>query len=61
MTLPHIHRLHGKPQQYSGIFAPDSGDVELDGEIVSSTEMTGAVPAARKDPDDPDAIEAYVF
>ena len=54
----HPRRLHEK---YQGIFDPESGDVELEGTLVSSTEMTGAVPAARQEPYDENAFEEYVF
>ncbi len=49
-----------KSKRYNGIFDPEAGDIELDPEIVSSTEMTGAVPAAREDYDE-DGIEDYYF
>lgn len=47
-----------KSKRYNGIFDPEHGDVELDPEIVSSTEMTGAVPAAREEYEE-DAFEEY--
>lgn len=55
--------IHGRRlrENYNGIFDPDSGDVELDNELVSGTEMTGAVPAERRDPFEEDAFEEYYF
>ena len=50
-----------REKRYNGIFDPDSDEVTLDHEIVSSTEMTGAVPAARRDPYEDDAFENYIF
>ena len=49
-----------KSKRYNGIFDPEVGDIELDSEIVSSTEMTGAVPASLVDSDE-DEIEEYYF
>ncbi len=49
-----------KSKRYNGIFDPEVGDIELDPEIVSSTEMTGAVPASLVDSDE-DEIEEYYF
>ncbi len=55
-----VRRYHGdKP--YSGIFRQDPGDFELDDDIVSANEMTGAVPTARREPYDEDAFEEYLF
>ena len=52
---------NGKSKRYNGIFDPDAGSVTLDPDIVSSTEMTGAVPAAREEPYDEDTLEEYYF
>lgn len=52
-----IHK-EKKSKRYNGIFNPEHGDIELDSEIVSATEMTGAVPAAREEYED-DAFEEY--
>ena len=49
-----------RSKRYNGIFNPEVGDIELDSEIVSSTEMTGAVPASLVDSDE-DEIEEYYF
>lgn len=49
-----------KSKRYNGIFNPVPGDVELDPEIVSSTEMTGAIPASPEDCDE-DEFEEYYF
>ncbi len=55
--------LHARDprDRYNGIFAPERGDLELDSQIVSSSEMTGAVPAARQEPYEEDAFEEYRF
>ncbi len=47
-------------KRYNGIFNPEVGDIELDPEIVSSTEMTGAVPATPEECDEDD-FEDYYF
>lgn len=52
---------HDKSKRYNGIFDPEADSVTLDRDIVSSTEMTGAVPAAREEPYDEDAFEEYYF
>lgn len=49
-----------KSKRYNGIFNPEVGDIELDPEIVSSTEMTGAVPASPEESDEDD-FEDYYF
>ena len=50
------------PQKhYPGIFDPEAPDVELNEDIVSATEMTGAIPAARQEPADGDRIDNYYF
>lgn len=56
---PMIHLPREK--RYNGIFDPEREDLELDAEIVSANEMTGAVPAARQEPYDDDAFEEYYF
>lgn len=55
--------LHARDprDRYNGIFDPERGDLELDSQIVSSSEMTGAVPAARQEPYEEDAFEEYRF
>ena len=45
----------------TGVFGYDEDGMTLDSDVVSSTEMTGAVPAARREPYDEDAFEAYYF
>lgn len=50
-----------REKRYNGIFDPEREDLELDAEIVSANEMTGAVPAARQEPYDDDAFEEYYF
>ena len=47
-----------KSKRFNGIFDPEHGDIELDPELVSSTEMTGAVPAAREEYEE-DSFEEY--
>lgn len=47
-----------KSKRYNGIFNPERGDLELDSEIVSANEMTGAVPAAREEYEE-DSFEKY--
>lgn len=56
----HASPLHNdrKSKRYNGIFNPESGDLELDPEIVATTEMTGAVPAAREEYEE-DSFEEY--
>ena len=56
----HAVPLHNdrKSKRYNGIFNPESGDLELDPEIVFTTEMTGAVPAAREEYEE-DSFEEY--
>ncbi len=49
-----------RSKRYNGIFNPEVGDIELDPEIVSSTEMTGAVPAS-PDEYDEDGFEEYYY
>ena len=50
------------PQKhYPGMFDPDAPDVALSEDIVSATEMTGAIPAARQEPADDDRIDDYYF
>lgn len=55
-----IHTQKPK-ERYNGVFDPEHGDLELDSQIVSSTEMTGAVPAARQEPYEEDAFEEFWF
>ena len=45
----------------TGVFGYDEDGMTLDSDVVSSTEMTGAVPAARREPYDEDAFEEYYF
>lgn len=52
-SRPHRH--------YSGIFDLSHADLELDPSVVSGTEMTGAVPAAREEPYRDDAFDDYFF
>ena len=47
-------------ESMSGVFGYNCEGLTLDSDIVSSTEMTGAVPAARDEYED-DAVEDYVF
>ena len=41
-----IEKHFPSKKRYDGIFDPERMDLELSGDIVSSTEMTGAVPTA---------------
>ena len=50
-----------RSKRYNGVFDPESSNITLDPRIVSSTEMTGAVPAAREEPYEEDAMEEYRF
>lgn len=54
-------RAGKRSKRYNGVFDPESCNITLDPEIVSSTEMTGAVPAAREEPYSEDAMEEYRF
>ena len=52
---------HDKSKRYNGIFDPEAGSVTLDSDIVSSTEMTGAIPAPREEPYDENDFDEYYF
>ena len=47
-----IEKHFPSKRSYDGIFDPQREDLELSGSVVSSTEMTGAVPAARSERED---------
>ena len=44
----------------AGVFGYDDEGLTIDPDVVSSTEMTGAIPAARDEYDE-DALEDYYF
>ena len=45
-------------RHYEGIFDAERKDIELSGDVVSSTEMTGAVPAAHAEKKDNQTLNA---
>ena len=49
VALKRYRPLHARDprDRYNGIFAPERGDLELDSQIVSSSEMTGECPLRR--------------
>ena len=56
-----VFRPYYSQKPYSGIFDSTYGDLEMDTSVVSGTEMTGAVPAAREEPYRDDEIDGYYF